>query len=134
MKNKYFALFSIFLLNSISNIGCKEKKHMESFQMYVLSPEKFDTVPSNQTVSIPLRISNNTSNKIILEKFATSCNCTVLDIKQGYELQKDEVLDTKINITVDSVDAGKIKSESITLKTNREPYFHNVSVTFFVKN
>lgn len=102
--------------------------------MYVLNPEIFDTVSASQTVSIPLRISNYTSNKVILEKFASSCNCTVLEIKQGFELKKDEVLDTKINITVDSVDVGKIKTESITLKTNCEPYFHNVSISFFVKN
>jgi hypothetical protein len=92
-----------------------------------------DTIAAGDSKEITVSLKNTGSEKLIVENFNYSCECTTSDLKKGVVIPPASDLDIVFQITTTIKDAHKQKTLFCTIKSNAHPALTSIRVPVYVR-
>jgi hypothetical protein len=120
----------IIILGACTILSCREKKSI----FYVKDKTvQLDTVTTETSKEGSFYIYNKGEERLLLEKYTTSCECTILELENNKTILPNDSLLVKFEIKGYSDDKGKQKNTLCTFKTNSNKIFEFVNLSYYTK-
>lgn len=92
-----------------------------------------DTIPAGSTAKTSVSFQNIGNADMVIEDYRIDCECTQINLQKNERIKPGETYKALIEVSADSVDIGKLKNVSFTIKTNTQPALNNITMQYFVK-
>jgi Protein of unknown function (DUF1573) len=126
MKKILIKICFVLLISS-----CKNNE--KPIAVFDKSEINFDTVLRGGIKSNFIKVKNIGTEKLIIEKFSSSCECTIPELKENTIISPKDSLSIKITVKGYKEDSTKWKLVLCTFKTNADSIFHSVKVKYYTK-